>query len=144
MKMLKKIFRYFKRRKTVKKVNKSLMIKLHKWQIDFIFDGKPYSEEVRNERCNGKTTAHILRICLKATNADIKNLLREGNDSYLYIATSEIKKLKPFAGDDNSTDRRMMYFLYELYDTYSMLACDKTMEGELRDIRFAWCKKGSD
>lgn len=140
--MLKKIFRYFKRRKIVKKVNKALMIKLHKWQIDFIFDGKPYSEEVKNERCNGKTTAHILRICLKATNADIKNLLREGNDSYLYIAKSEFEKLKPFAGDDNSANRRMVFFLYYMQDIYNMLVFDKAMKGELRDIRFSMMLEG--
>ncbi len=136
-----KILKYFKRRRIVKKVNKALMIKLHKWQIDFIFDGKPYSEEVRKERCNGKTLAHILRICLKSTNANVQNLQREGENNtkvlHLYTTRRDIDNLRAFADDDcKLTNQRMRVFFYDLHDVYAKLISVETMKGELRDIRF--------
>lgn len=117
-----------KRRKTVKKVNRALGIQLTKWQIDFIFENRPYSAEIATKRCNGKTLAHILRICLK-------------NDLPLYEpiimkrtrADTKLMLMR-YVGEDSATERRMHNFMYELRYIYEKLSAAGDIE--LRDIRF--------
>lgn len=144
--MLKRIFRYFKIRRIVKKVNKALKIKLHKWQIKFIFDGKPYSDEIKKERRNGKTLAHILRICLEESNVKLSIFQRKGRkygEPYFYISNRDTIFLERFADDDcKLTRKRMECFVHDLKHTYELLSSDKTTKGELRDIRFFHCREG--
>ena len=47
----------------IRKINKALNVHLSKAQIDYIFKG--YNRFIPGERKQGKTTAHIIRLCLR-------------------------------------------------------------------------------
>lgn len=127
-KFLQRIKHRIKRRKTVKKVNRALGVRLKKWQIDFIFENRPYSAEIATERCNGKTLAYILRICLK-------NDLPLYEPIFMKRTRADTKlMLRRYTGEDGATERRMHYFLYELRYIYEKLSAAGGIE--LRDIRF--------
>lgn len=117
---------------TVKKVNNALKINLTRWQIDFIFYGVTYPQEITKTRANGKTLAHILRIVLKDGHAEVKEPLN--------LATSCTRNLcfyDRYIGEDTETKMREMYFVEETKSVYMRL---KEAGGiELREI--IWPRK---
>ncbi len=118
-------------KRIVKKLNRVLNIKLKQWQIDFIFNSAPIPRKVRENRCNGKTLAHILRLCLKASNIKIKEPI------YLRVMTDNgVNRMcfpvLEFLGDDIMPTHRQENFYFELRGMYKKLAA--TGEFELREI----------
>lgn len=130
MSKIKQFIKNFKIKITVKRVNRALKIKLTDWQIGYIFHGQPYSDEIYNARCNGKTLAHILRICLK-TDAKTPEPLEVYIHSYENESDVVIFSL---AGEDRKTSHRRDFFKRELYKTYMELK--KYPKIKLRNIEF--------
>lgn len=126
MNIFRKLITYIKKRRVVAKVNKALKINLTKWQIAFIFDGIPIPAEIENERCNGKTLAHILRLCLKTNNPENINLFELTRCGDWHVSR--------FAyGADGEYISRIRFFEQWLRDIYIILS--KTKGLKIRDMR---------
>lgn len=127
MNFIKKIFKQIKTRRTIRKINRALGVKLYDWQIAFIFEGRPYSAEIGNGRCNGKTLAHVLRACLK-TDVNIPEpiIIRRSYQTDTFVFE--------WAGEDAKPIMRARFFIHELRDIYNRLQGIRGIK--LRDIRF--------
>lgn len=136
-----RIIKWIKRRKTIKRVNRALNIELTDWQIDFIFKNRHYPYAIYSTRANGKTLAHILRICLK-TDAKIPeplifyrhHLRTHDGEGYLGKLPPTARFLRDNAGEDFRAEQRMRFFVYELKKTYYLLSEVKGIK--LRKIEF--------
>ncbi len=114
-----------KRKRTIKALEKIFGFRLHDWQIQFIFEGKLYGKEIRETRANGKTTAHILRLCLS-----------HGSPIRLPHGTipREDSEITMWMGADGVSFMRRKFFINELRRIYTKLQQGKNLK--LRDIRF--------
>ena len=137
IKSIKNFIKQIKIRRTVKLVNRALNIKLTDWQIDFIFNNRPYPLQVACTRCNGKTLAHILRVCLKTDVKIPEPIIIDKQRIFLppFPCNYTAKFLHDNAGADyGSGRRRLVFFLIELQKTYCLLSRVKGLK--LRDIQF--------
>lgn len=115
---------YERRERTIAKVERALGFKLFQWQKDYIFEGKPYGEEIYFARCAGKTLAHCLRLCL-SDGDKISALLRPDRISDEFLQ---------YLGEDNNSHHRRVHFVQTLKDTYAKLNAAGGIE--LREIIF--------
>lgn len=140
-KLFKRIFKRIRKtvkririRKTVKRVNRALNIELTGWQINYIFYDRLYPAEISTARCNGKTLAHILRVCLKT---DVQIAHEPIIIHFRLLSQYETRSfLIRNAGEDRANFNRMRFFLHELRDTYDRLSKVKRLK--LRDIQFKY------
>lgn len=116
-----RVLEYYRRRKTVKRVNNALGINLRKWQIQYIFGNQSTPLFTELSRRGGKTTAHILFILLNplmdgielervATNPPQQGLMYDPRDY-----------AKVLYGEDGAVMHRQAYFKHELMKTRDKL-----------------------
>lgn len=116
MRVIKRFILWLRRKKIVKRINKALKVKLKKWQIAFIFYGASIPAEIQKERCNGKTLAHILRLCLCAYNGgggDLYDL------TFLRRGRAYVKRIA--YGEDGESERRAHNFEWMFFEVYASL-----------------------
>ena len=114
-----------RKNRTAAKVERALGITLYDWQKEFIFEGKPYAAVIGNSRCNGKTLAHCLRLCLsdgKPITASLNPPVWAKNDFLHYL------------GEDAATPTRARFFIDELHKVYTKLRSAGGID--LREIEF--------
>lgn len=113
------LWKYFKQKRTVKKINNALNIKLYNWQIDYIFNNGEYHDESRYGRCNGKTLANILKL-----------LFSDGGDISFYVQEKAFDdwELYRFAQEDDFTYRRQRFFSEETLRVYKKLSTVKGLK----------------
>ena len=92
---------------TIEQIENALGFKLFEWQKAFIFEGKDYGDAIKVARCAGKTTAHILRLCL--------------SEGKTLLATSLLIDLQEYFGEDGISYRRRNFFINELRNIYETL-----------------------
>lgn len=106
------IFEKTKRKKIIKHVEKALNISLYDWQKEFIFNDNHYMIDIPKGRTTGKTTAHILYLCL--SKGELINL--KGLNQADYFST-----LAPYVGEDGKNSYRLHCFVQELKKIYKKL-----------------------
>ena len=114
MKKIINVWKSFKQKRTVKKINKALSISLYDWQIDYIFNNGEYHGEYSYGRCNGKTLANILNLLL----SDGKPIQIKKNSRQF---TNECSYLYGYAKEDDISYIRRRFFVNELLKTYNSL-----------------------
>lgn len=116
--LIKKLIQEYKQNRILKKVEKAIGFKLRDWQKKYII-GK--SDYMPNGRCNGKTTACIIRMCLS-----------EGEP--LNLSRRYYNDILQYAEEDCVTRARQDFFRHEARKMYDTL---KTIKGiPLRKIIF--------
>lgn len=99
-------------RSTVKQINAALGIKLHKWQVDYIFRQGQYKNEAMYGRRNGKTLANVL-----------KYLFSDGPE-LIYRKTADPydgNELRMYAKEDGESPWRLRFFTQEVVRVYITL-----------------------
>ncbi len=111
--ILKRIKNYF----ICRKVEKAIGLKLYKWQKDYIFNGKRIPDEVMGKRCNGKTTAAILRLLLSDGKPVIANCWGTVNSDWCGTDMDNIKNHTHYWAppDERRNARILMWFNKELH-----------------------------
>lgn len=113
---------------TVERIENILDIELTTWQIDFIFFNVPYGGIINVSRCQGKTLAHILKLCLTpGEKINLSEGLRGASDSTKLLLGGAM-------GEDSCQLARADVFTHSLEKIYKRL---KEAGGiYLREIEF--------
>lgn len=107
---IKDFFREKRKARIIRKIERALGFTLYENQKAFIFDNVslPY------ERCSGRTTAHILKLCLS-----------KGDPIYIPTRSFSYKQYPAeylqYLGEDNCTLGRRSFFTTELREIYKKL-----------------------
>ena len=126
------IIQRIKRRILIWRVNRALHIRLTDWQIAKIFEDKPFPEDVRHSRRQGKTTAQILFVLLcpllrgspsQATRYGfppklyVDNVLNPGG----YTDCYEAARVAFFFGEDGVNHQRRLLFMSKTLEINMLL-----------------------
>lgn len=114
--------------RTVERIENILNIELTTWQIEFIFFNVPYGGIINVSRCQGKTLAHILKLCLTpGEKINLSKGLRGASDSTKLLLGGAM-------GEDSCQLTRADVFTHSLEKIYKQL---KEAGGiYLREIEF--------
>ena len=113
----------FKRKRTIRKINRALGTELYEWQEKYILGE---SEFIPSGRVVGRTTAKIIKLCLSSGNP-----MRVAIQDYPDRISPE---LALYIGDDMASWTRAKLYMSKLFDTYVKLS--KVRGLKLREIVF--------
>ena len=114
--ILRRVLEYYRRHKTVKRVNNALGITLRKWQIHYIFENQSTPLFIELSRRGGKTTAHILFILLNPLMDGIELESIVTNRFLDGIRYDPRAYAKVLYGEDGVTVARQRFFKKELME----------------------------
>lgn len=111
-----RLLEYYRRRKTIKKVNKALGINLRKWQIQYIFKNQSTPMFIELSRRGGKTTAHILFVLLNPLmdGIELERIVTDRFQEGLRYDPRAYAKV--LYGEDGVTVARQLFFKKELME----------------------------
>lgn len=110
--------------KAVKQINTALKISLKKWQINYIFRDGNYHSQLSHGRCNGKTLANVIKLCLSEGEPMI----------FRRNAECPCEHFCEYAKEDTTTPARRRYFVQETIRIYTKLEAETDLP--LRQIIF--------
>lgn len=113
----------FKRKRTIRKINQALGIKLYDWQEKYILGESRY---IPSGRAVGRTTANMIKLCLSSGDP-IRVTIRD----YPGRISPE---LASYIDDDMASLGRARFYISELLNTYMRLS--KARGLKLREIVF--------
>ena len=125
------VLKRFRVWRATRKINRALNIKLYDWQKDFIFYNEPIPTEIQNRRCQGKTLAHMIKLCIADSlyTSEIDSIIHlksylhnlDGDGYRLYFRRNYEHIQFNLFGEDNVSYRRRVNFCSELKHVYAKL-----------------------
>ena len=129
------VLKRFRVWRATRKINRALNIELYDWQKDFIFYNEPIPTEIQNRRCQGKTLAHMIKLCIADSSypseypsefdsiIHLKSYLHnlDGDGYRLYFRHNYEHIQFNLFGEDNVSYRRRVVFCSELKHVYAEL-----------------------